>query len=195
VVAALGGQTAPLGDANRAFERNWEANRGAQFFLPRVRATEDSFAVEPNRLMADAARCARINRVYVERLLKLAESRNIKVYWLVPPVSPRVAERHVASGASAKYRVFLDEIRERYPKVVVLDGTQLGLAESDFLDPTHVNGRTALMLSATVAHVMQRGIVGWVDLRAYRENAGPTYYEDYETSQVVARSVRESSRH
>jgi hypothetical protein len=152
VMAALRGETDPLHAINRVLWRNWTVNAGAN-----VTAADSPYRGEigsdvesrlhPSRFYVD-----RTNALAIERLLKLAATENIPVYWLLTPISPKLQALRDQSGAEARYEQFVRAMQGRYPHVVtVLDGRRAAYAPTLFVDETHLSGRGAAALSSSVA--------------------------------------------
>ena len=98
--------------------------------------------------------CRPENAGYVRKFLALASSRGIRVYWVIPPVSPTAQERRFQNGQEAAYSRFVASIQAEYPGLTVIDGRRLDLDTSSFFDPVHLNGRGAATLSGEVAKVL-----------------------------------------
>ena len=53
--------------------------------------------------------CHPVNGKYIKRFLSLAESRDIPVFWLLPPLRPEVQERATGAVCPSKYEAFVRE--------------------------------------------------------------------------------------
>jgi hypothetical protein len=194
IVAAMNGETDPLTETNLTHVRNWGLHRGAQY-------TQDNLAFEGEpteedhlRVLSDHFWCHRINRLYLDRFLRLAESRGVRVYWLLPPASPKIQKRRIESGADAKYTRFVREIASRHPGLVVLDARRSGYDYTRFIDPIHLTGRGALTLSAEVADAIVSRRESWVDLPPYRDHPVTTPLEDVEQSRIAVNAGNQRAR-
>jgi len=183
IVAAFGGEAAPLLATNRTHRRNWGVHLGAQFTPDNPAFRDEPTEADHRRLLSDHFWCHRINRTYIDRFLDLATSTGVRVYWLLPPASPAVTARRVAAGADAKHTAFVREMVARHPGVVVLDARRSGYDGSKFVDPIHLTGRGALALSAVVAEAIGSSpSVAWVDLPPYRDAPRRGPFEDVDQS-------------
>jgi hypothetical protein len=148
--------------------------------------------LHPDRWYAD-----RSNTEGLERLLKLAFRHRIRVFWLLPPISPGLQQWRERSGSEAKYERFVRSFQERYPRVVtVLDGRRVAREPSLYVDATHLSGRGAVVLSRAVAGVLKADlgsrphdrIDGWIALTDPPHGpgrAGDPPLEDVERSKQV----------
>jgi hypothetical protein len=189
LLAALRGESDPLGGINRTCRRNWTLNDGAN-----VAARNPAFAGEvgpddAKRYLTHAFRCHRVNAEYIGRLLALAGSRGIRVYWLLPPLAPRLQDRRERDGAEAGYVRFVRSLQARHPSVTVLDARHAGYDHTLFVDASHLDGRGAYTLSRDVADALRRDLSGpvatgprWIDLPAYRDCPAEVALEDVEQS-------------
>jgi hypothetical protein len=152
-------------DAPGVFERNWRFNLGAQV------APRDFVAVEETQ---SDSRCRwqpnRANSSYVDRLLGMAEARQIPVFWVLTPTIKGHRHRLAQSSSSAAYHRFIAARVARFSCLTVLDGENLGWSIDAFRDPTHVNRVGAVRLSLAVAAAIAPRLRGsrsgpnWVDL-------------------------------
>ncbi len=188
LIAALRGQVDPLHETNLVYQRNWGQHRGAEY-TPDNPAFQGQVTEQDHfKLMSDHFWCNKVNRTYIDKFIKLAESRGAKVYWLLPPVSPAIHQRRVASGADEKYSGFVREVAAKHPSLIVLDARRSGYDHTKFVDPVHLNGRGGVTLSTEVAEAMVSGRTEWVWLPRYRDRTSPVPLEDVEQSRVVVGS-------
>jgi hypothetical protein len=189
--AALRGEHAPFYLMNRVLLRNWSINRGAS-----VAAANPAFHGEltPEHEAALAQRvwyCHKLNAQYIDRIFELAAARGIKVFWLLPPLAPRLQERREHSANEAGYLALVRSVMRRFPNVTILDGRHAAYAPSLFIDPTHLNGRGASALSLDVANVLRRDRAQpalqsrWLDLPRYRKRPFETPLEDVEQTKLA----------
>ena len=166
IVSALAGREDPGEVTNRACLRNWRLNDGSNVspenpsYRDELNDQEHKFLFSPNWP------CDRVNRVFVERLLRLAEAEKIRVYWLLAPTSPALQARRDRSGAEAAFERVVRSIVAGHPGVTILDARRSGFPSRSFVDPTHLSGRGAAVLSRAVGDELARKAeVGWIRLR------------------------------
>jgi hypothetical protein len=188
LMAALRGETDVLRGINRACQRNWTLNDGAN-----VAARNPGFtgALGPDsdaKYLTGAFYCHRVNLDYIHRFFTLAESRGIRVYWLLPPLTPALQARREQQGAEMAYVHFARSLQTRYPSLTILDARHAGYAHTVFVDPTHLDRHGASTLSRDVADVLQRDLADgagsprWTPLPAYRAVPPEAAPEDTEQS-------------
>jgi hypothetical protein len=156
LMAALGGTNDPLSEINRVLWRNWSTNGGAN-----VASLHSGYRGElspeiQDRLHPDRWYVDRSNAEGIDRLLHLAEKRDVRVFWLLPPISPGLQAWRDRSGSEAKYEEFLRSYLARYPRTVtVLDARGVVADPSSFIDATHLAGRGAIVLSRVVSATLR----------------------------------------
>jgi hypothetical protein len=155
VLASLRGSVDPAvavvarGRAERA------THRGSVVAAP-VSGFRDEPAPESPSGPASSWTPRRENLAALRRLLALAQSRGIAVYWVTPALSPRERGRRERSGLNAAYDRLLGRLQEDFPTLVVLESSGLELGASVFVDPLHLDGRGALALTESVGRAMKR---------------------------------------
>lgn len=182
---ALDATTDPLASTNRMLRRNWSIHRGAQFTQDNPAWTGEPTEAEHAKHLSDRFWCHPLNRSYVERFLRLAELRGIRVYWLLPPSSPKIQIRREASGADAKYTRFVREMARGHPGVIVLDARSSAYDHTKFVDPIHLTGKGALGLTADVADAIASRPSPWVALPPFRDRKLAHPFEDLEQSRIA----------
>ncbi|MHB1556218.1 MAG: hypothetical protein ACYC61_01940 [Isosphaeraceae bacterium] len=156
IMAALNGTADPISEINRVLWRNWSANGGANVaslnsayrgeLSPQIRDN-----LHPDRWYVD-----RSNAKGIELVLGLARVRGIRVFWLLPPISPGLQQWRERSGSEASYEDFVRAYQARYPSTLtVLDARRVVTDPSSFIDATHLAGRGAIVLSRTVAAALR----------------------------------------
>jgi hypothetical protein len=113
------------------------------------------------------------NLAYLDRFLALARSRNIPVYWLLPPIQPGIQELTEKSGFDAEYTRFVRRTQARFPGTVVVDARHSGFTADQFFDGVHVNRRGAARLSTALADTLADRPVEEVDRRWVSLELGP----------------------
>ena len=151
LLAALGGKADPLATTNLMLRRNWSIHRGAQYTQDNSAWSGEPTERDHAKHLSDRFWCHPINRTYVEKFLSLAESRGIRVYWLLPPASPKIQQRRLASGADAKYTAFVREVTRGHPRVVVLDARSSAYDHTRFVDPIHLTGSKVVFTYASTS--------------------------------------------
>jgi hypothetical protein len=187
VLSALIGQTAPTYSTNRLALRNWSINRGAHLNSSRSPFPGDVGSDVHKKLLSDAWKCHRINAIYVDRLLSLAEAHGIPVFWLIPPLPPQLQARREQSGVDAAYVAFARSMQAKHPGLTILDGRHAGYDDSTFADHTHLNGRGSIAMSRDLASILRndKGRARWVDLPRFLDRPGSFTVEDVDQSRVA----------
>ncbi len=193
VLAALRGETDRIPAINRVLLRNWTVNRGANVAAARSDRQE---AAEPDierKLHPGLFFVDPTNARGIDRLLQLAEAKDIPVFWLLTPLSPDLQTLRDQSGAEAAYEQFIRSFVVRYPRILtVLDARRGAYPPSRFIDHTHLDGHGALALSRAVATTLKPLLArprpapgpGWiaVDGPSKRPAASSVIVEDLEQS-------------
>lgn len=183
--AALEGKSDPLATTNRMLHRNWSIHRGAQYTQDNPAWGGEPTESDHAKHLSDRFWCHPINRAYVGRFLALAGSRGIRVYWLLPPVSPKIQGRRLASGADAKYTRFVRDMARDHSGVVVLDARSSAYDHTKFVDPIHLTGKGAVALTSDVADAIAGARSPWVVLPPYRDKTPRRPFEDLEQSRAA----------
>jgi len=191
IAATLEGKTDPIREINRLLWRNWTVNDGTNVAMmdsPYRGELEEDIRekLHPDRWHVDEA-----NARGLERLLELAAHHRIRVFWLLPPISPGLQEWRERSGSETKYEQFVRSHLGRFPGVVrVLDGRRIIREASLYVDATHLSGRGAIALSRAVGAAVKaawegrEGDRGWIDLEEPAPAADPPL-EDVERSKQI----------
>ncbi|MFO0950344.1 MAG: hypothetical protein U0835_04190 [Isosphaeraceae bacterium] len=195
VRAALTGDAEDRRAEALAWRRNWRRNRGSSVFQPVARP---NLARDLDEWFREAFRepdwCAPYHAAYLRRFLDLAASRDIPVFWLVPPIHPEAQRRFDDGGIEIRYDRLLRSALARYPNLVVIDGRRSGYAGSVFVDQAHLDRRGASLLSHDVATIVARSLGGerppqrWQPLPAFRPLALDEGIEDVSQSRRVVRA-------
>ena len=187
VRSSLLGESAPTFATNRLALRNWSMNRGAHLNSSRSPFPGDVSPEVHKKLLTEGWKCHRINEIYVEKLMKLAEAHQIPVVWLIPPLPPQLQAARERSGADAAYLKFARSIQARHRGLTVVDGRHSGYDDATFADHTHLNGRGAIGLSRDLALILRspEGRPRWVDLPRFSDRPGTFSVEDVDQSRVA----------
>jgi hypothetical protein len=185
--SSLLGETAPTYSTNRLALRNWSINRGAHLNSSRSSFPGEVTPEIHKKLLSDGWKCHRINAIFVDRILTLAEAHQIPVVWLIPPLPPQLQARRERSGADTGYLEFVRSIQSKHHELTVLDGRHSGYDDSTFADHTHLNGRGAIAMSRDLAAILASpgGRPRWVDLPRFVDRAGTFSIEDVDQSRVA----------
>lgn len=167
VTAALAGISSWNSAKVPVYRRNWKVNDGAQLMIdegfPKVDPTDWALKLyskwEPDP----------VNVEYLGRFLALAESREVSVYWLLPPMHPEVQHATDVTGFDHAFTAFVQQVQAEHPGTIVVDGRHAGFSADLFVDGVHLNRRGASKLSSAVAEVLNdptRGPAtrGWLSL-------------------------------
>jgi hypothetical protein len=189
IQAAVAGAEPPRVPDMRYYARNARINRGATLAAPTGQVAPIRF--HDLSIFPPAWECTPLSEHYIHEILALAESRGITVFWLVPPVEPRVQARRDALGLEGRYTQFIERVVARHRGVVVVDGRGSRYGAEAFVDMTHVNRDGAVVLTHALAEIIKGrlGQVGvaassWVRLPDYRPDSLAWRFED------VAGSIR-----
>lgn len=197
IVAQLGGAPLPEYAAVPAARRNWAVNRGSHLAAPapefQGEAEPEYFPIENAAIFPPRWRCHPTNAIAIDRLLKLAASRGIRVVWVVPPFSPRVTEGRRRVGSDRAFTRFVVAILARYPGVTLADARDGGYPHRVFRDSVHLDARGATALSASLGDALASSRPGAapVDrlaLPPYRDPAVPPLDEDTNWSALALES-------
>ena len=206
LLAALRGEADPLHEINRLLWRNWTANHGAN-----VASLHSGYHGElspeiKERLHPDAFYVDRSNAEGIERLLQLASDRKIRVFWLLPPLTPELQAWRDRSGAEAKFEEWVRSHQSKHPRsITVLDARRVVLDPAMFVDATHLAGGGAVALSRAVGTSLKAEIdrapspqsQDWVVLDSPKDggrvgNLPPI--EDIDESKRILRVVGDNGR-
>jgi hypothetical protein len=195
LLAALRGESSPLRLVNRICYRNWLVNAGANVAARNPSYTGELGAREYKTLLSDVWQCHRVNAASVRRVLDLAAARGIRVYWLLPPLSPQLQARREATGAETGYLRFVQSLQASHPNLTIVDGRHSGYDPSVFVDATHLDRQGATVLSSDLAAIIDRDLAAaprpgrWVELPLYRPRPAEVPLEDVEQSRRVVQSL------
>ena len=177
VLAALEGRRASPWPAQAGIWATWKAQDGAQPMpLALGRATPNPDLA--SKISPPAWACDPINAAYFEKFLALAEARKIPVFWLMPPLSPPVQALRTLHGTDDAYTRFARQALGRYPRVVVLDARRANYDESVYIDPIHLDGRGAKVLTGDLAPILADRLRDpgpaprWVELPPFANRQG-----------------------
>ena len=108
------------------------------------------------RLHPSAFFVDRSNAEGVERLLRLAAERNIRVFWLLPPLSVGLEALRNRSGAEAQFEKWVRSYQSRFPRsVTVVNARKVVSDPAMFIDATHLSGHGAIALSHSLGKALK----------------------------------------
>ncbi len=190
ILSAMGGRPSGLVDVNRTYRRNWGVNGGAEYTPPNGYAGE--IAPEtPRQYMAQAFACQKVNARYLTKLMRLAASRQVPVYWLLPPIVPGLQAERDRSGAEAALEAFLKTQIERHAGLTVLDARRAGVPGTRFVDAVHLNGPGGAALSVGIGEALRHSapLPRWTPLVLAPEPPAVAL-EDVAASRTIVEATR-----
>jgi hypothetical protein len=134
--------------------RNWEVNRGAEILPSRPGRVED-VDTWMRGYFPDFS-CSATNRAYIEKFLDLAASRQIPVFWVLPPYKPELQARCEQAGIDALHESFVRGLQAKHPGLRVIDARHAGYDAAVFSDLHHLGREGAALFSTEVAEVLRR---------------------------------------
>lgn len=197
--AALRGEKIHTNGMIWGFRRNFYRNRGSHAIDHDPRFTGQVDGQDAQYVRFPEWRCDPINARYVERLLTLAQRRGIRVFWLIPPMSPGAQAKFEENGSDARYVRFVRDTARRYPTVSVIDGRHSGYDHTVFCDALHLDHHGARVFTTEVATLVaalsQRGITkpaeNWLALPPYRDGFSGDPVETLSESMLALKSPSE----
>jgi hypothetical protein len=188
--AAMRGDPPRWASTNRTLLRQWTINRGANLASKNPAFLGKVSEKAHKNLFSDYWKCHKINARYLERFLDLAGSKGVRVYWLLPPISPELQARRDQSGVDARHTEFVKSVIAHHQNVIVIDGRRAGYDHTVFVDPAHLDGDGAVALSLDLADLMAQPDVGsgWVSLPSFRRRSAGIPLEDVNESQLAVES-------
>ena len=169
------------------YRRNWKLNDGGQL-MP----DGESPPIDPvhwAKSLYPFWNPHPVNVAYLDRFLTLAESANVRIIWLLPPVQPLLQAQTDASGFDADYTRFVEGVVRRFPKITVADARKSGFEAIEFNDGVHLKRPGALRLSAALGKLLRDDDEQprWVKLDAGRPRSVESSIEDVGQSAVALR--------
>lgn len=111
----------------------------------------------------------RAQRIYLRRFLDRAGSLGVRVYYLLPPLSPAVQSARETSGLDEHHTALLRSLQHQFPGLTVLDSRRGGYTDSFFFDTAHLNASGAQRLSMELAESLSPKPAGAGDRDTWRE--------------------------
>ena len=179
--------------------RHYRRNRGALLFHadpPEGRTRPLPRRPDPagrrGALLSDRANGAEpTNLVYLDKMLALARSRGIPVFFVLAPIHPGVLTLRERAGLEAQYEGLIRKIHDRYENVTVVDARHAGFEHGAFVDACHLSCEGATVLSNGLAEVIaarlgdRGGADRWVALPRFVEPTARLAVESLDESQFA----------
>ncbi len=186
---ALAGRENPAPRLMLPHLRNWSVNQGAWMMEknPNAETTLEHWDEKAFKYLG-GFHANLTNAEYVRKFLSLAEAHDVPVYWIVPPVSPRLRALRDEQGADLEYVALLRRVAKQHPKLTVVDGQHAGYPARVFSDGSHLDVEGAYTLSESLAALIQAHPAGtgqWLELPPYRPVVMKIPLEDVEASRKV----------
>lgn len=190
--AALRGDWIDLRGPSLLYAHNKAANDGALVYPPNPAFRGDVAAPFAQAFLPASWAPDPINARYVRRFLALAASRGIRVYWVIPPLSPELQERRDRSGLDVPYTAFIRAMQGEFANLAVLDARKSGFANGVFNDAAHLDGYGAIALSEAVGEVLasadRRESSRWVELPSFHASRPERHLPDLKDSEIAVRA-------
>jgi hypothetical protein len=198
ILAALNGKRTGQRDIAPALWRNWNTNDGGQA-NPRVPPIADEVVPPDSPIQPGNWRCDRVNEHYVRLFLETARRHHIRVYWLIPPVTPGTLSKWVHEGNEGRYNEFVERWQMRYPELEVIDGRTSRYPSEVFVDGVHLDRVGATALSIGVGRVLRERLSRvdhqhWIRLPDFQKETTDVPVEDVAQSQRAMASLLEKKR-
>ena len=142
MTAAVRGETDPVPGMNRILLRNWQVNGGANVAAVHQKRRDDDEPEIERRLHPGIFFVDPTNAEGMERLLQLAASRDIPVFWLLPPLSPVLQALRDRSGAEEGYERFVISFLTLYPRLLTVLDARRGDYPCDAVHGPHSSERS-----------------------------------------------------
>jgi hypothetical protein len=153
VMAFLRGEDMPTAQNVRFLRRQWRAEQGAHVTPETAsRSAEHFTAPFPARWECDPTTVE-----YVHRFLDLAESSQIPVYWVIPPIWPGSQDWRDHRNLDPPYLAFIARLQAAHSGVTVIDGRRSGYKARLFVDAVHLKRVGAETLTAGIADLLFAG--------------------------------------
>ncbi len=135
------------------------------------------------------------NAHYLERFLRLAESRGIDVFFVLPPIDPGLQAELERRGVAENPIKVVRYLSRRFPRLTVVDGRHAGYLRGNFIDPQHLDRAGATSFSRGLARVIGDRLSStgdrsrWVALPNHHGPDDDPRLEDSNQSRVVLQGL------
>ncbi len=159
VSSALAGKAIDQRLANFSTLSQWSADRGANSnpVNPSIESIESPWDegayVHDTPVPFDI-----LNLVYVKRFLELAEKNQIPVFWVAPPLNPKIQAKRDARGLDSTFTSLLRSSAERFQGLTVIDARRSCYPVRKFVDGAHLDREGAAIFSEGVADVLSESL-------------------------------------
>jgi hypothetical protein len=137
---------------------NWTANRGTFVLPPKGTDDEEATSIPPSPLPRDQFLPNALSQTYTRRFLELAAAHQIRVFWLLPPVSSHAQRERDGAGLSAYFTSRAALIQREYPWVTVIDSRRAAYPARAFHDKVHLNRLGAVAYTSAIAEVVEQAM-------------------------------------
>jgi hypothetical protein len=177
--------------------RNWNQNLGA--FAAPVNPSYHGEMTSKDTEHFVTREWNPVNIAYARRFLALAESRQIPVYLVIPPVIPVIEQSRERLGLNARYDTLVASWQARFPWLSVLDARYSRYTNSEFCDAVHLNRAGASTLTFDLAESMRELLATaspprWTVVRRFRARANQDGSEDFGASLAIVRATGAARR-
>jgi len=193
VLGTLLGQNASRWEENTYHKRHWRLNQGAQVLAEWPNREDPAAWYQIN--FKEPWTCERANRVYLEKLLRLAQKRGINVFWFLAPLNP-VAQALLERGdQEQRFLRLLHSVQRQFPNVTVLDARHSGYEPAVFCDTVHLNRQGAAVLSSDLGSLLARLLAEpaqlprWVQVPRYVARDVQPPLEDLAQSRIAQQAI------
>ena len=177
VSSALAGKAIDKRSTNLSALIRWSADRGADSlpvvpWIESIETTWDEGTYVPDTPLPFDF----LNLVYLKRFLELSERNKIPVFWVAPPLHPRIQAKRDARGLDATFTSLLRSSVERFEGLTVIDARRSFYPVRKFVDGAHLDHEGAAIFSDSVAEVMKERLRGpsdrdrWVNLPTFSQS-------------------------
>jgi hypothetical protein len=136
------------------------------------------------------------NLVYIDKLLTLAESRGIPVFFLVAPIHPGTLAQRERRGLDAPYFTWLRRVVDRHRNVTVIDGRNSGYDYRVFIDSFHLDAEGNAAQSHALAELLAARLEGhddgsrWISLPRFTTPRAKLAVEELSETMAGVSSLR-----
>lgn len=187
-----------------ASRRNWRVNEGVHLMPTSADANKATVAPQRTGNVRKVEETGwsrnRLTEIYQERLLNLAASRGIRVFWVIPPITTREQNGRDANGLGDHLTRVAARAQALDPTVVVIDGRDARYPDSAFFDSAHLNAGGAATFSTDLAAIIGRSLrqppreKEWVSLPPFRTIEEVPPFEDLGQSMLALKNAERGLR-
>ncbi len=197
VLGALAGRTPTLEPTNRMALRNWKKNEGAQLMVgsAAARGLSDRAVEDLRTGYYPEWKCHEANVRGLDHFLALAESHQIRVFWVLPPMLPAFHQKIRESGIEAQHEAFIRSWQAKYPGLVVLDARSQVADLAGLWDPQHLSVEGASAFSRDLGDALRRSLAGpgnlerWVAMGPVQLGPRSPAIEDIDQSRLAVEAI------